>query len=442
MARSSLIAASALLLFSGAFVAASGCHLVAGIEEKTPIVGVGGGASTGGGMAGSGGGVGGMGGDVGGTWVGGGPGLLCGPGPQLQSACMNQNCDAPNWTLCHCGRCNRDCGAPDLACVIDDNEPTCKPRIAVSVNGFVFRAVTNGDAILFPNYIEAPETMTESQILKIGLDDTAATIPTTVFKTVGRINVMAADCERVYFAIEPESMVPGKLRFYDFGSGADADVVTADEYTVQDMVVDADRLYWTTAEGVSGDKVKAWHKNTQQVEVIAETPNLPTALALADGYLYWAERGDALIKRAKIPVQGGVWQSTTIVDGAGDVGSLIVDDVYVYWVDGPVGAQHYIKRAPRDKLTNGGTVFVTAAADTPIVGSLVVDQDYLYYTSGVAGAGQVYRAARGSGAVSTLVGKSLVDIDFDAQWLSMDNTRVYIASPSAGGLNHVLWVSK
>src|SRR5262245_32322208 len=104
MLRPSFVAAAVLVLASSAVATASGCHLIAGIEEKkldrsppNPDGGAGGAGGAGGGASGGAG--------------GGAP--TCGLGAVANPMCAAVECNAntsKDNNECNCGICYHDCG--------------------------------------------------------------------------------------------------------------------------------------------------------------------------------------------------------------------------------------------------------------------------------------------------------------------------------------------
>lgn len=422
MLRSPHVAASLLVLVSSVLATAGGCHVIAGIEEKTLNGG-------GGSDAGSGG-------------EGGGAVLECKVDPKPSLGCEMVQCPLPMGIEngCHCGACNRDCGMGLAGCL----NGLCKPKLMVpslGTNTRIYRAATNGKALYFPHFVDDTP---KSKIRAVEFDGTLS--PNHITEVDGYVKVIAADCERVYFATTRlDSASPPEAVWFVPISGGEAKPIPEDPAvsvsSVESIVVDKGTLYWTDSRGVG-----IWPIGSAAISRIDVSLGFyAVGLAIRGTDLYWSEAanisgGNGKIRYAR--VESGVAGSfETLADKAGEPRQIAVDDNYVYWIDAPTMSAHRIKKIERDPGGNPSIfdLYVTsedgAGGYFELSESIAVDDAYVYFIDGVNGEPRTLRLRKNMPMTRDLMANE----PFRENWLIADDHRLYLVSPSTAQID---WVAK
>jgi hypothetical protein len=415
--------------FLAPLVLLSGCEIIAGIDDKTladarvdaGTGGAGGGSTSSGGAGGGSTGAG----DAGGPIVG---DPLCAPGSLGAASCEGSSCNDgtdTQSTSCHCGACDHSCGGS--MCVLGH----CKPIIMSSALPFVYRVATNGKVVYFAS---SDASDTNGKIFGLPLDANRITDHTPFELSTGStaaVEVIAADCDNVYFAEKFGSKV-----FRIPLAGGAPSLISDQDYAVSIIVADGANVYWITGSDGSGGMVKMWDPMTKIPRPVASGQPFPFGLAVDKTHIYWSIGGSDPtagkgIRRAIIPVMAEQ-PSVNIVIDSGQPTGIAVDEESVYWVE---KSPPSIMRAPKA----GGSSGVTLATAAGQLGdAIAVDATHVYW---IDDAGVRKRRKDGTGPAVDVANTMISGEPISAYWFTLDRSRVYFATPSATD-STVMWVAK
>jgi hypothetical protein len=400
----------------------AGCEIIAGIDDKT-LAGVGASAD---GAGAAGGSAGAAGGGAGG-WVVGDP--LCAPGSIDTTSCAQSVCDNvtdSKSSSCHCGSCNHSCGGK--LCVAG----YCQATIMTSGLPFVYRVATNGKAVYFAS---SDSNDTNGAIYALPLDASDISDPTPFALLKGyteAIEVIAADCNNVYFAEKFKSSL-----FSIPLTGGMPSLISATEPSVVAIVADGTNVYWVSGSDGNQGAVRMWDPAAKVLRSIAQGQSSPFGLAVDNTHIYWSLNGPDLatngIRRTTIPTTAAQ-PDVRIVTQGGQPSGIAVDDESVYWIEKK--APSSIMRAPKA----GGMTSVEVATTTgPLGDSIAVDENYVYWIEDSG----IRKRRKDLGEPAESVANSSVSGQyFMLYWLTIDRSRLYFANTSTSSDGAVMWVAK
>jgi hypothetical protein len=193
------------------------------------------------------------------------------------------------------------------------------------------------------------------------------------------------------------------------------------------IAVDAEHIYWTTANGVIGraslDGTGVDHRFITRATAVPGSHDI----AVDAHHVYWSDTSRNAIGRANLDGTGVDPDFITTPSPAGDPSSgsplsIAVDAEYIYWTPQPTfpDAILAIGRANLDG-TGVDQRFITRGPPTSgVLGDIAVDASHIYWTED----GGVARAnLDGSGVDETF-------IHVDASSLAVDAAHVYLATSS------------
>ena len=133
--------------------------------------------------------------------------------------------------------------------------------------------------------------------------------------------------------------------------------------------------------------------NPGQVTVLVSGQGAPHGVAIADGYVYWADYWAASDRGTvnRIPLQGG--NATVLVAERGQPENVAVDDGFVYWTDYEAG---FVGRV---EVTGGTPEIIATQQDRPW--SILVHDGFVYWSELLVG--NIRRAPVGGGPVEYVV---------------------------------------
>jgi len=275
----------------------------------------------------------------------------------------------------------------------------------------------------------------------------------------GGIDVIAADCEFLYFATDPAIGGPGKgIMQVSLANGMPMPLPMPMPpngpfnwgANVAHMVVTKNNLFWTDNFGAA-----AWRRGTTDYTRLSSPDAGFEAIGLAahgapdNQHVFWSEASIMMPYRGRIHhavfVNGmQMAPDEVIADYTGRPGHMAVDNDYVYWVDNTLGKPNTIMRIPRIMpMQQMPEPILTAnnigGKNLEYANTLAIDEDgaYLYFVEGISTSTPIlYRYDK-----ATMGSKSepWVDAGFEPQWLIGDSRRIYMASPRTAQID---WIAK
>ncbi len=355
---------------------------------------------------------------------------------------------------CNCGKCGRDCGGEQGICSVDKCNPlplVLPPPPMIGQMPRIYRVATNGSALFYPIYDEN-KLNTLSEIHAVSFEgmhykNLTINIPTEV-------HVIAADCDRVYFATRPAIGLPGQARGIMHvpldGSKTPIPVPTMNNGVdlgsdVENILSDNTFMYWTDNNGLG-----RWRKGFSpdfvrfsKVGPDSQGHGLAMVGKSSDLYVYWSERPILNATTGRIHevhfADGNVLSNKLLVAYEGKPLQLVADAQNVYWIDQTPGKPNSVMWIERN-APSGTMPHTIADAEAPegLADTIAIDEngDYLYYIDLQSANPIVFRYEK-----TTMSGKpeEFVKQGFEPQWLIGDARRLYMASPRSAQID---WVAK
>lgn len=168
------------------------------------------------------------------------------------------------------------------------------------------------------------------------------------------------------------------------------EILTEVSSDASELAIDGEYVYWLQESSVYRIARSASSGSVSELVVIPTAP--PSALAVADGYVYWSSLEQRSIYRR--PLAGGDEETVTTWTSPGQPARAIaVDDTHIYW------------REDRDlaRADRGGGAREVVATGAGQLGALTIDADSVYFTTPEIGY-DVWRVAKTGGSVTVAFG--------------------------------------
>jgi hypothetical protein len=200
--------------------------------------------------------------------------------------------------------------------------------------------------------------------------------PTIISGAAGAWGV-ALDATTAYFT-QPSL---GTVKSVPIGGGTPKTLVTIAPSTPQDIVVDANNVYFTT--GGAGQVMSCALAGCGSAPtVLASMEPGPAALAVDATTVYWVDQNSGNVM--KCAISGCPGTPPMLASGGGSPTAIAVDATDVYWATGGTGniMKVPVGGGPAVKMVSG---LVNATA-------LAIDATYVYYADG--GNGKIFKLAK------------------------------------------------
>jgi hypothetical protein len=217
-------------------------------------------------------------------------------------------------------------------------------------------------------------------------------------------------------------------------SGGSAMTLFSSQGSGDNLIIDGTNLYWRNATTPNG----VFSGPTTGGQATMVVGGLPSNFALDADSIYWIDAGDLMLRRAS-KANGGTAQ---VLAGPGTFGTLVIDDQFLYWVEGA-------GRVRRIAKTGGSITDLRPADSTPGLRAswTAADDTNVYFGADTTTAqtGVLIRVEKTGGAGEMLAGDldsaDAIAVGGDAvYWLTRgDSGSGYLARiPRTGGAPTIL----
>lgn len=208
----------------------------------------------------------------------------------------------------------------------------------------------------------------------------------------------------------------------------DAALVAEVTYSVVSLLVDVDKVFFTSAADAETTPVYVADKVGTGSAMLSGTYYLPFGLSSDDQHLYVTDASNGC-RVVRVP-KGGTPATDVVHDPVGSCSAVAVDDTHVYATDATQGR---VVRVAKGAIGAGSSAPQVIADDVPEVSALAVDAAHVYF----AGSLQLFRKLKDGGGKLGVLAVFPGAPEKRPQFLVPDGEYVYWAAPGFNGTGSI-----